>query len=191
MNRGRPTPRGWSQSARFRQIGREAIRQWNAGRARLPRCEATRKSDGCPCQQWPMANGRCHWHGGATPRGDQYHRAQPSRSVEKLDAKLQAAQRKQKQRAARLATMTPEQRARHDAWHRARAPGAAATRSARRERARQNADARAVLNVGPSQPVSDPELVRVETALAVAKAKLARFEAASVKPTDENEGVFA
>src|SRR5687767_11503468 len=39
-----------------------------------PRCGATRKYDGCPCQSPAMPNGRCRFHGGKstgpkTPNG--------------------------------------------------------------------------------------------------------------------------
>jgi hypothetical protein len=141
MKRERPTPRrlGWSQSAQFRAIGRAAIRQWNAERARLPRCEAIRKSSGGgKCRQWPMPNGRCYWHGGATPRADQYHHMQVPATVEKLDAKLHTNQRKNKRRAAWLAAMTPERRAKFDAWHRSHPSGSQAARSAERARASGN-----------------------------------------------------
>jgi hypothetical protein len=198
MKRARPTPRrlGWSQSAQFRQIGRTAIRQWNAERDRLPRCEAVRKSDGGLCQQWQMANGRCYMHGGRTPRGDQWHVVQhrdcsTPKGEAKFNRKLRDQKRYAEKRAARLAAMTPEQLARHDAWHRSRAPGAAATRSADRLRRRQNAEARVLVSGEPRQRVSDPEAARVEAALAAAKAKLARLEARSAKPADEDEGIFA
>jgi hypothetical protein len=43
-------------------------------RSAKPRCGARRKSNGLPCRVHPMANGRCHKHGGAstgprTPEG--------------------------------------------------------------------------------------------------------------------------
>jgi uncharacterized protein YciI len=194
MRRARPTPRkaGWSQSAQFRQIGRDAIRQWNAGRARLPRCEATRKGEGGRCQQWPMANGRCYWHGGATPRGEQFHRMSVPASTEKLDAKLHTSQRKNKRRLAWLASMTPERRVKYDAWVRTHQPGAGAARNAERARMRQSAEARALLAAGPSPPASGPESIRIETALAAAKAKLAVLEARNAEASDnDDEGIFA
>jgi len=34
----------------------------------LPRCSAkARSNSGNPCRQAAMKNGRCHWHGGASP----------------------------------------------------------------------------------------------------------------------------
>ena len=198
MKRVRPTPRrlGWSQSVQFRQIGRDAIRQWNAKRDLMPRCDVVRKSDGGRCRQWPMPNGRCYWHGGRTGRGDSWHLPRyadcstPAGEA-KFNRKLRDRKRYAEKRAARLAAMTPEQRARHDAWHRAHAVGAAALRRANHERARQSAVTRLLIAPAPRQGLSDPESIRINRALAVAKAKLARLEAASDKPTDEDEGVFA
>jgi hypothetical protein len=49
-----------------------------------------------------------------------------------------------------------------------------------------------LLAVGPSLPTTDPELVRVRTALAGATAKLARLDAKAGKSTDDNgEGIFS
>ena len=85
-----------------------------------------------------MANGRCHWHGGATPRGDGFHRMSVPATVEKLDAKLHTSERKNKRRLAWLASMTPERRAKYDAWVKTHQPGAAAPRAAERAKTRQN-----------------------------------------------------
>lgn len=198
MKRGRPTPRrlGWSQSAQFRQIGRDAIRQWNAKRDLMPRCDVVRKSDGGRCRQWPTPNGRCYWHGGRTGRGDSWHLPQyadcstPAGEA-KFSRKLRDRKRYADKRAVRLAAMTPEQRAKHDAWHRAHTPGAAALRRANRERARQSAEAARLIAPAPRQRLSDPESIRIETALAAARGKLASLEAQITKSSDEDEGVFA
>jgi hypothetical protein len=198
MKRARPTPRrlGWSQSAQFRQIGRDAIRQWNAKRDLMPRCDAVSKSSGGRCRQWPMQNGRCHWHGGRTGRGDLWHLPQyadcsTAAGEAKFNRKLRDLKRYADKRAARLAAMTPEQRARHDAWHRAHAPGAAAPRRANRERTRQSSEARGLIAQQPRQLASDPEATRIERALAAASVELARLEARSAKPTEEDEGIFS
>jgi hypothetical protein len=198
MKRARPTPRrlGWSQSAQFRQIGREAIKQWNAKRGQMPRCDAVRKSGGGRCQQWPMQNWRCYWHGGRTGRGEFWHTVQHTdcstpAGEAKFNRKLRDQKKYAAKRAARLAAMTPEQRAAHDAWHRAHAPGAAAARSADRARTRQNAETRLMLAQEPRHGVSGPELIRIGTALAAAKARLAVLEARNTKPSNDDEGIFA
>jgi len=60
------------------------------------------------------------------------------------------------------------------------------------ERARQNAEARALLAVGPSLPTTDPELARVRMALEAAASRLARLDVKASKSTDDNgEGIFS
>lgn len=196
MKKGRP-PQGrssWRQSAEFREIGRAAIRQWNARRDAIERCGANRKHGMGPCRQWPMANGRCYLHGGSTPRGDRWHTLQfPDCSTPEGEAragrKLRDHQRFAKQRAARLADMTPDEMAAHRKWHRARKPGSAGARKAEGARARQNAEARRLLAAEtPARPV-DPELERVRATLAVAEAELARLTENPAVVAGE-EGVF-
>ena len=199
MKRTRPTSRrlGWSQSAQFRQIGREAIKQWNAKRDEMPRCDAVRKSEGGGrCRQWPMQNSRCYWHGGRTGQGDTWHTVRHSdfstpAGEAKFNRKLRDRKRYAEKRAARLAAMTPDERAKHDAWHRSHRPGAGAARSTQRARADQDAQARLLITLEPSQRPSDPELTRIETALAAAKAKLAVLEARNAEPSNDDEGIFA
>lgn len=186
----------WRKSGTFRQIARQSAKTNLATFNAAPRCGAARKRDGEPCRNPAMKNGRCGLHGGKTPRGRQWHVVQfPDCSTPageaKFNRKLRYQRRYAAKRAAKLAAMTPEQRARHDAWHRTHRPGAGAARSAERERARQNAEARALLTVGAPQPVSGPELARVRTALAAATAKLARLEANAGKPVDDDQGIFS
>jgi hypothetical protein len=186
----------WRKSGTFRQIASRSakanIRKFNAA----PRCGAARKRDGEPCCNPAMKNGRCGLHGGKTPRGRQWHVVQfPECSTPggeaKFNRKLLDQKRYAAKRAAKLAAMTPDQRARHDAWHRTHRPGAGAARNAERERARQNTEARALLTVGPSLPTTDPELARVLTALAAATAKLARLEGKAGRPIDDDQGIFS
>jgi hypothetical protein len=186
----------WRKSSTFRQIARNSAKANLATFNAAPRCGAARKRDGEPCGNPAMKNGRCGIHGGKTPSGRHWHVVQfPDCSTPHGEAKFNRKLRDQKRyaekRAARLAAMTPEQRAAHDAWHRAHAPGAAAARSADRERTRQNAEARLLLAQEPRQGVSGPELIRIGTALAAAKARLAALEARNAKPSNEDEGIFA
>ncbi len=159
------------------------------------RCGAKRR-DGEPCTQ-PALSGRkrCRHHGGLTPAGKAWHVVQyPDAStpagVVRFNRKLRQQQRYAKQRAARLAAMTPEQRAAHEAWHRARRPGLTkAARTVERERARQNADARRSIAQRPPEEPLSPEAARIREALAAAKAELARLEAKS-KSKNDSEGIF-
>lgn len=139
--------RGRRPSASAIATGTEALKKWQAERASLPRCGATAKSTGQPCQLEAMANGRCCHHGGKTPSGDQWHKTQwPKGSApdaeQKLGRKLKAAERAAKKRARRLAEMTPDERQRHDEWQWTHRPGPPSVRAAardRRERAREAA----------------------------------------------------
>ena len=123
--------RAWIYSDRFRAAALAAIRKINAGRVRLPRCGARRKSNGEPCRNLALENGRCRLHGGLTPKGKNWHRPQFRKSekgIEKfLKKELDLERRKRKQRA-RVAAMTPEQRAAYEKWQREHRPGPASAR---------------------------------------------------------------
>src|SRR5258708_15305865 len=134
----------WRKSAEFRGIARKSAKANLAKFNAAPRCGAARKRDGKPCCNPAMKNGRCGLHGGKTPSGRQWHVVQfPDCSTPAGEAKFNRKLRDQKKyaakRALRLAGMTPQQPAKHDAWHRSHAPGAPAPRNADRERRRQNA----------------------------------------------------
>lgn len=183
----------WRRSARFRGIARQNAKAMNA-KVR-PRCGAARKRDGKPCGNAAMKNGRCSVHGGKTPSGRQWHIVQyPDFSTPAGEAKFYRKLRQQERRAAnralRLAAMTPDERAKHDAWHRSHQPGPAAARSARRAQAAQDAYRRAEHAQGPPTPTTDPESIRVERLLAAAKASLAVLDARHPKPNNDDEGIF-
>jgi hypothetical protein len=186
----------WSKSAEFRKIALKSAKANLAKFNAAPRCGAARKRDGEPCRNPAMKNGRCDWHGGKTPSGRQWHVVQfPDCStptgLAKFNRKLHDRERYAEQRAARLAAMTPEQRAKHDAWHRTHAPGAAALRDAERVRRGQSADAKRLLAQGPLSVAPGTKLARVRAALATTRARLASLEARTTKPTDEDEGIFS
>ena len=150
----------WRRSARFRRIARQNAKAMNA-KVR-PRCGAARKRDGKPCGNAAMKNGRCGIHGGKTPSGRQWHIVQyPDCSTPVGAAKFHRKLRQQEWRAANralcLAAMTPDERARHNAWHRSHQPGPGGARSVQRARMGQDAQARAVLVQRPSLPTTDPE----------------------------------
>lgn len=140
-------PSRWQASDQWRAIGSQAIRGWNAKRHLLLKCGARRKHDGEPCQQIAMKNGRCYIHGGRTPSGDHWHRPRwPDRATpnvdKKLSGKLRDLDRAARKREARVLRMTPDERKRHEEWHRARKPGKAAERERRRQERQQNAETR-------------------------------------------------
>jgi hypothetical protein len=188
----------WRRSAQFRQIARKSAKANLAKFNAAPRCGAKRKrAGGEPCQNPAMKNGRCYIHGGKTPSGRQWHVVQyPDCSTPtgeaKFNSKLRNLKRRADKRAARLATMTKEELAKHTAWHRTRSPGAAGPRRAARERRRQDAESRVLLTVGPPQRVSSPEAARIEAALCAARSKLATLEARNAKPSsDDEEDIFS
>jgi hypothetical protein len=183
----------WRKSAEFRKIALKSAKANLAKFNAAPRCGAARKRDGEPCRNPAMKNGRCDRHGGKTPSGRQWHVVQYSdcstpAGEAKFNRKLRTQQRYAEQRAARLAAMTPEQRAKHDAWHRTHAPGAAALRDAERVRRGQCADAKRLLAQGPFSVAPGAQLARVLAALATTRAKLARIEARATKSNDDNDG---
>lgn len=143
--------------ARLTIIGEAALRRWRRDvLPQLPRCGAKTRVTGEPCKRLPEpGRTRCRYHGGKTPKGAGWHRPQfhPSADPKKADKKLADLARREKKRRARLAAMTPEERARYEAWHAARRPGGAAAR----RMARQARDAAALVRelLATEPPPSD------------------------------------
>lgn len=133
-------------------LQRRRMRALNARRASFPKCGARRKRDGLPCQRLAMENGRCDWHGGKTPRGDEWHKPQFSPAPSKMYRKLDDLDRRAAKRAKRVAAMTPEERERYEAWKRTHRPGAAKARAAARERRRQAREAHKPLTAADTRP---------------------------------------
>ncbi|GJD96544.1 HGGxSTG domain-containing protein [Methylobacterium iners] len=178
----------WRRSARFRAMGRAACLRFNALRRAGPKCEATKRSDGQPCQNPPLANGsgRCRLHGGATPSGKKWHVVQypssdtPVRAA-KSDRKANDQVRRARKLAKRLGAMTPEQRARYDAWQRTHQPGPPGARSAARYAADQNRAIREILERPDAPDALDPEMAELDGLLTELKRQHA---AAAEQPAD-------
>ena len=185
--RASPAQIAWRSSAAFRAIARASVDKINAERWNGPRCGAKKRSDGEPCRNAPMANGRCRLHGGRVPKGKGWHRPQPPadgpRAGEKFERKLRDQEKAGRKRAARIARMTPEQRAAHEAWRRDHRPGDPLKRAADRERRRQDRDAAAML-AAPRAAESSVEAQAIADQLEELRAKLAAAQAAS------GDGVF-
>lgn len=181
---------GGRRDAAWREIGRAAITEFNQhGRAERPRCGAKAKHTGMPCQNLGLENGRCHLHGGRTPKGDQWHRLQlpqgPGGSLEKLNRKLRDAARHEKRRAARVAAMNPKERAAYDAWHRAHKPGSISERDmARRDREA----ARGMLAPRVERPPSPAE-VALAAEIALLKERCAELAWILGEPSTDAAGV--
>jgi flagellar biosynthesis GTPase FlhF len=148
---------------------RAAILRWhrNLRTTRKP-CGAKRKHDGKPCQQIAMANGRCCYHGGRTPKGDAWHKPRwPNRDAadaeKKLVGKLRDMEKAQRARDKRLANMTPAQRTRYDRWLAAHRAVSAAGRAEARERRKQASEARALIE--RQSPAVSAEVERIQTVI--------------------------
>lgn len=162
----RKPKRGPRPSAAVIASGTRALARYNAISASLPKCGARAKTTGEPCRQIAMANGRCYCHGGKTPSENEWHRTQwPKRSApdaeQKLGRKLKAAERAAKKRARRLAEMTPDERQRHDEWHRTHRPGPSSARAAARDRRERAREAAASFSQGMPR-AADPEVERIQ-----------------------------
>ncbi|ESY92700.1 hypothetical protein X738_26740 [Mesorhizobium sp. LNHC209A00] len=132
-----------------------------------------------------MANGRCAWHGGRSPKGDAWGLPvwpnPDSPDVEKkLQRKLAERERAAKKRAVRLATMSTDQRKRHDAWHAARKPGSAAAREQARSDRRQATELRAMR--AKPQPPPTREAADLESQIAALRAELEQRQPDNPKP---------
>ena len=135
---GAPQLDKWRRSPESAKIGAKALRAWHARQALLPRCGARAKSTGEPCRNVALENGRCRYHGGASTKGDRWHRIRPPRrdeanGIERHDRKLVKRDRKQAKKMRRLAAMSSEDRARHEAWQASHAPTSVVDRARRRK----------------------------------------------------------
>lgn len=135
---------GRPPSEALRESGRRRAAENNAKRHLRPKCGAKRRN-GEPCQQLAGKSGRCHIHGGRTPRGDKWHVPQPTRegpdAGERLERKLADVAQRRERQAARRAAMSEEQRAAHRAWQESHRPGNAKARAAHGARRRQDIEA--------------------------------------------------
>ena len=172
----------WQSSSAFRAMASAAMTDWNEKRRQLPKCGARRKHDGEPCQQVAMANGRCVYHGGKTPKGDQWHRYQwPERDgprvMKKLQQKLAQIERQEKARAARNAAMSDEARAAHEEWKKARPPGSAAARTLKRRDKQTATEIRELL--ARPEPTPSPEVAQIAAEIAKLQQQLQKLKGTS------------
>lgn len=187
------TPPAWTQSAEFRAIARQQCAKMNAAHAQKPRCSAIAKSTGVQCTQPAMANGKCRFHGGKTPCGDQWHRVQwPAGSapdaIEKLNRKFLTLEKRARERKRRLARKSPEALAAYQAWLAARKPGPSAKRAAARERRRWAVAAAVDLSTPTREP--SPEVQAIQQQIADLEAEIAAMDEAETI-YHAREGVFA
>lgn len=196
MKRRSPATRGkprkataWSYSAEFRAIANAALRRFNAERHLHPICGAMAKSTGEPCRQIPAkGRTRCKLHGGATPRGDGpagWHTPGFPSGLPTGKPRSDAYKAwKRREKRARVAAMTADERARYEDWQRTHKPGSATERA----HVRRNREARRWLETIMREPPSAPTPDRAELEMLRAKlqAHIAQLDAEITEPT-QNE----
>src|SRR5690606_20299243 len=128
------------KSVRRQENARRVIKMFNTQmRPKAPLCGAVRRHDGQPCQQLAMKNGRCYYHGGATPKGDGWHKPKWPKgtapdAIHRMNQKLVTLERARKKRARLIERMTKDERAAYDKWLLEHPAGSAAQRTAGRLR---------------------------------------------------------
>jgi hypothetical protein len=168
--------RAWVQSARWAAERKAGAEKSRVQRRSHPHCGARRKNGGGPCRMLALANGRCRFHGGATPAGRAWHRVQypdPILQPEKYAKKVREVERRRQQRRERIAKMTPEERAKYEARSKANQPRTLAERDARR----RDREAQRILARRPPTAAPDPEIVALEAELAELHARRAQLKA--------------
>jgi len=91
----------------------------------------------------------------------------------RLARKLESLAGRHKKRAAEIAAMSPERRARYDEWRKTHKPG----RRAERESRRRDREAAELLSRRTTPTPLDPEIVALEAQLAEVRAHRARLKA--------------
>jgi hypothetical protein len=164
----------WRKSRCFREIASEGAKKALRLFADAPKC-AARTRDGGACQNPGLgAGGRCRLHGGATPRGDQWHVRQFPADARGFQNKLVTFQIRDREREARLAAMTPAERETFEKRARSLRPGSKAKRAAEREERRRNAEARELLSRARRAPPG-PGVVALESQIAELEAQLSEL----------------
>lgn len=155
-------------------------------RHKAPLCGAARRYDGEPCTQVAMKNGRCYYHGGATPKGDGWHRptwpnGKAPDAVHRADQKTYKMEREQRKRALRVKNMTAQERAKHDKWHKEHPPGSAKKRRADRAQRERDLEARKLLAKTDQRPRQmSPEEKRFADEIAELERRKRQLERGSV-----------
>ena len=165
----------WRQSAHSRALARKAAKKALAIFAEAPRCGAKTRTGGI-CQNPGIGTGgRCRLHGGATPSGDNRHTPKWSTNSAKFHEKVKALEIRAAKRKARLASMTPGERARYDHWCKTHQPGSQGRRDAIRAERRQTEDAMTLM-ARPRRVEPDPEADAIAEALRLLRRKVALHE---------------
>lgn len=168
-------------TTRHRMQAREALLNWHRKtRPIVPKCGAKTRA-GHACGIIALKNGKCWRHGGRTGKGDNWHRLRwpkdgPAAEL-KLQRKLAVREKTAKERAARLAAMTPEERERHEVWQRTHRPGTAAAREAKRREREQSAEIAAVV---AKERSPDPASIELQMEIEALERRLAAVAAVNI-----------
>lgn len=139
-----PSPRQRAQleSKKFREARERGWRKALENRTNGPKCGAKKRSAEGFCRQpVPEEGKRCRYHGGATPKGKQWHHRQPPKkdaSEAQIRFKLKGFEIRDRKAEERRAAMSPDERAAHEQRRRAVQPKSALARYMERQ-ARQSA----------------------------------------------------
>lgn len=179
------------QGLTLKDIGRAQMQLINKRRARFKKCAATAKSTGEQCGQLAMPNGKCRFHGGKTPSGDNWHVIQPDvsghrASMHRFDRKLTRIEKARKAQRSRLMRATEAEREAYEKWLWARPAGSAAKRAARRAETRMKrriAEENRELSKGARVETNDPEILAI-------KARIAELQEQRALMKASQSGVF-
>lgn len=145
-------PRPWQIPEEARRRG---LRNSLIARRNQSKCGARTRVTGEPCKQPVKAEGlRCRFHGGATPKGAEWHRRQlPKKgdSWEKASRKLATWQKRDREAEARRASMSPEQLAEHNKRRAALKPGTPAERARRKHNREAKRFLESIIKTEPSE----------------------------------------
>ncbi len=180
----------WSQSAACAEAARRGSEEAARQRETAAKCGARRKQDGLSCEAPALANGRCRIHGGLTPSGPNWHRVRypaASASPAKLEKKLQEIEHRERRRRARVAGMSPEERARYEQRRRAMRPRSPTVRA----QERQDREAAELLSTPRATAPTTPEGEWLRAEMAKLEAEQAQIEAELASrngATEQNKG---
>ena len=188
-NKAREYHRQRLLSPAFDKHRQRGLRRSLESRANGPKCGAKSRQTGLPCKQPVKEEGkRCRYHGGATPKGNDWHRRQYPSSPHRLEGKLKALKRRDREAEERREQMTPEERETHEERRRHRAPGTLSERR-RASDGRKAREMVARLLKDREKPVSD----EAETLTAeIDRLKALRDHAVihGDNETEDDEGIF-
>lgn len=168
MGKRRKSSTPWQEPPGWRELGRRQAAAMNAAHAKAERCGAKCRGTGLPCER-PVLKGRtrCRLHGGATPRGDDWHKIQwpnpdaPNAALQ-LARKLDALRHREKLRQRHIDSLSPDERDQFERRSKAqRVVGTTAQREAWKRERKANAELRrSIGRAKPTEPTAEASRLR-------------------------------